>query len=351
MHICFVCSHLYPCSYGGVEFRYYLLAKELVKKGHRISYITYSCGKSDLAMDIISLGKTPRHYDKSGRRRLLPIIFFGLKAAYTVRKISCDVIDISVPYTPALLLPKGSFLLTLLEFWDQGWKRYYGSILGGLTERGEKWLINRPKAIITISEFVAKKIKNHTNVPVYTVPIGLSLQEYSKYAINTQRDIDIITIGRLVPIKGWSNFVELLKLINKPLKVLIVGDGPLYQSLSRQLSNTIHRIEIRRRISENKKLALLSQAKYFLNLSQFEGFSISTLEALACGAYPIILDTGYNAAIELVQNSGCGAIIKNVREAAELVTTDPPICKPNLLQYTLDAFVKRYLEVVEAVVD
>jgi len=351
MHICFVCSHLYPCSYGGAELRYYLLAKELTKMGHRISYITYSCKKSDSAMTIVSVGKTPRLYDTSGRRRLLPVIFFGLKAANTLRKISCDVVDISTPYAPALLLPKGSFLLTLHEFWGQRWRSYYGSVLGRLAEKGEKWLINRPKAIITVSEFVARKIKNRTSVPVYVVPIGLPLQEYSKYAINTQRDIDIIAIGRLVPIKGWNNFMELLKLINKPLKVLVVGDGPLYQSLSQQLSTTIHEVEIRRRISEDEKLSLLSRAKYFLNLSQFEGFNIATLEALACGAYPIILDTGYNAAIELVQNSGCGAIVKNVQEAAELVTTDAPTCKPNLSQYALDVFVKRYLEVVEAVVD
>jgi len=265
--------------------------------------------------------------------------------------MSCDVADISVPYTPALLLPKGSFLLTLLEFWDKRWRNYYGSLLGRLVEKSEKWLIHRPKAIITLSEFMARKIKKYTDVPVYVVPIGLPLQEYSKYAINTQRDIDIIAIGRLVPIKGWNNFLELLKLINKPLKVIIVGDGPLYQSISQQLSNTIHKVEIRRRINEDEKLSLLSRANYFLNLSQFEGFNIATLEALACGAYPIVLDTGYNAAIELVQNSGCGAIIKNIQEAAELVTTDPPICKPNLSQYTLDVFVKRYLEVVEAVVD
>jgi len=350
MHLCFVCSHLYPCTRGGAELRYHLLARELAKLGHKVSYITYAySGCADPSVDLVPVGAPPEHYDEKGRRRVLPVAVFGLKAARAVEKLHCDVVDVSVPYTPALLLLKGSFVLTLHEFWGPMWRTYYPAPLGALAEKGEKVLVRRPRAIITPSEFVARKVREHTSAPVYPVPLGLPLERYAKYAGNTRRDIDAVAIGRFVPIKGWDRLVQLLKLVDKPLKVAIVGDGPLYHHLAQQLRGTHHKVEILRGASEEEKLSTLSRAKYYLNLSQFEGFSIATLEALACGAHPVVLDTGYNAAVELVQSTGCGTIIKAVDEAAEIIAHDPPPCTPDLTNYTLQAFIKHYLEVVEEI--
>jgi glycosyltransferase involved in cell wall biosynthesis len=348
VNFCFVSSHLYPCTRGGAELRYHLLAKELTKLGHRVSYITYAYnGCMDSSTALVPVGKPPEHYDEKGRRRVLPVATFGLKAARAIEKLNCDAVDVSQPYTPALFLPKGSFVLTLHEFWGPMWRTYYPAPLGALAEKGEKVLVRRPRAIITPSEFVARKVREHTSAPVYPVPPGLPLERYAKYAGNTRRDIDAVAIGRFVPIKGWDRLVQLLKLVDKPLKVAIVGDGPLYHHLAQQLRGTHHKVEILRGASEDEKLSTLSRAKYYLNLSQFEGFSIATLEALACGAHPVVLDTGYNAAVELVQNTGCGTIVKEVDEAAEIIAHDPPPCIPDLTNHTLQAFIKHYLEVVE----
>jgi glycosyltransferase involved in cell wall biosynthesis len=349
IRICFVCSHLYPCSYGGAELRYYLLARELAKMNHEVLYITYSYEYCDHPFRIVPVGKPPKHYDERGRRKLLPVVTFGFNTARILRRLQCDIVDISVPYTPGLLLPQGSFILTIHEFWGPVWRNYYGALLGGLVGQGEKWLVSRPKAILTPSEFVAERIKGSANVPVYSVPIGLPLEGYTKYARNAQKDIDVVAIGRFTPIKGWNNFVKLLKLVDKSLKVAIIGDGPLYSYILKQISNTHHRVEIRRRVNEIEKISLLSRAKYYLNLSLFEGFSIATLEAIICGAYPIVFDSGYNAAIEVVQNTGCGFIIKDIKEAIEILTTDPPKSTPRLSYYTLEAFVKRYLEVLKMI--
>jgi len=351
VNFCFVCSHLYPCSYGGAELRYYLLAQELTKMGHKVFYITYSYNCANPSIHLVPVGRPPQHYDKRGRRKLLPVITFGFKAVRALKKLRCDVVDVTVPYTPALFLPKHSFILTLHEFWGPMWRSYYSTPLGVLAEKGEKLLISRSKIIITPSDFVAKKVREHTNVPVRSVPLGLPLEKYSKFAHNVNKDVDVIAIGRFVPIKGWDKFVQLLKLIDKPLKVVVIGDGPLYSYLLQQMSSTIHKVEIRRKVSETEKLSLLSRAKYYLNLSQFEGFSIATLEALMCGACPIVLDTGYNAAVEIVKNLGCGFIIKSIEEAAELLATDPPQCTPNLSYYTIEAFVKRYLESLVTIYD
>ncbi|MCC6003891.1 MAG: glycosyltransferase family 4 protein [Thermofilum sp.] len=348
MHLCIVCSHLYPCTRGGAELRYHLLARELAKLGHKISYITYAySGCADPSVDLVPVGAPPEHYDGKGRRRVLPVAVFGLKAARAVAKLQCDVVDVSVPYTPALLLPKGSFVLTLLEFWGPMWRSYYPAPLGALAEKGEKLLVRRPKVIVTLTKFVAEKVREHTSIPVYPVPLGLPLENYAKYAGNTQRDIDAVAIGRFVSIKGWDKVVQLLKLVDKPLKVAAVGDGPLYNQLAQQLRSTHHKVEILRGASEDEKLFTLSRAKYYLNLSQFEGFSIATLEALACGAHPVVLDTGYNAAVELVQNTGCGTVVRAVDEAAEIIARDPPPCIPNLSNYTLEAFTKCYIKVIE----
>ncbi len=79
-----------------------------------------------------------------------------------------------------------------------------------------------------------------------------------------------------------------------------------------------HSVSLFFRAPEEEKRCILAQSVYYLHLSTAEGFSISTLEAIALGAYPIVLATEYNAAVELIR-SLYGSAVSSLREAAEII--------------------------------
>ncbi|ABL79120.1 glycosyltransferase family 4 protein [Thermofilum pendens] len=341
MKVCFVCSHLWPHSYGGAERRYYILAKELMKRGHDVVYVTYDYGESEIPL--ATVGPPPRLYDEKGRRRLLPALEFGWKTAKLVEKLKCDVVDVTVPYTTALFMKPRSFVLTYHEYWGKYWEHYFSKPLGTLAAIAEKRLLRKAVLVITPSKLVANRILSEVGtVKVAPVPIGLNPDDYAKYR-GRSRDIDVTMIGRFTYTKGWWRLIEVLRQVDKPLRVAVVGDGPLYNEVTAQLEKLHHEVHSYRKASEEEKLELLARSKYYLNLSDAEGFSIATLEAILCGATPIVLDTGLNAAVEIVEETGCGYIAKNLREIAEQVAKETSTCTPNISGYTIQTFVNNYL--------
>ncbi len=73
------------------------------------------------------------------------------------------------------------------------------------------------------------------------------------------------------------------------------------------------------KVPEEEKRLILAQSVYYLHLSTAGGFSISTLEAIAPGAYPIVLANEYNVAVDLIKSLEYGTAVSNLREAAEII--------------------------------
>jgi hypothetical protein len=88
----------------------------------------------------------------------------------------------------------------------------------------------------------------------------------------------------------------------------------------------------------------LAQSVYYLLLSTAEGFSISTLEAIALRAYPIVLANEHNAAVELIKSLECGTAVSSLREAAEIIESgevpEPPTAP--LFKYHIRSVVDLY---------
>jgi len=87
--ICFVCSNLWPYSFGGAERHYYEFALELMRRGYDVRYVTYGWGPSEIPL--VPVGAPPALYDSGGRRRLWPATSFAWRVARAVRKAGCGV--------------------------------------------------------------------------------------------------------------------------------------------------------------------------------------------------------------------------------------------------------------------
>ncbi len=114
-------------------------------------------------------------------------------------------------------------------------------------------------------------------------------------ASNGRRDIHLIFVGRLSPIKQVDRFVAIVgatKRMMPDVRAAIIGDGPLRMDLQAQasrlgLSENIEFLGQRKDVG-----SLLARAKVFVLTSKSEGLSIAMAEAMSAGAVPVVANIG-----------------------------------------------------------
>lgn len=115
--------------------------------------------------------------------------------------------------------------------------------------------------------------------------------------------------GRLVPEKGVLQLIEAVTAVNQSgfkLKLLIAGDGPLYQDLANQ--NLQHAVLLGK-LNFDQMIILYEASDIFCLPSKSEGFPTTVLEAAACKCFVITTERG--GAKELITGDEYGIIIKD----------------------------------------
>jgi glycosyltransferase involved in cell wall biosynthesis len=109
------------------------------------------------------------------------------------------------------------------------------------------------------------------------------------------REIHLIFVGRLVPIKQIEQFITIVDVVARVMpnvRAAIVGDGPLMADLracAERLGLTDN-IEFLGKREDVK--AILDCSKIFVLTSKSEGLSIAMAEAMAAGVVPVVADVG-----------------------------------------------------------
>lgn len=140
-------------------------------------------------------------------------------------------------------------------------------------------------------------LKNFTQLvgssKIYLVPHSVDTSKYT--ASRIQKQNSFLTIGGMVTEanvrrKGMDIAVKLiseLRYRKLNVRLIIAGThGPGAYALLKlvdelELSDAV---EFKFNISEPEKINLLQSSKYYLQLSEFEGFGLAALEALSCGS-------------------------------------------------------------------
>jgi len=138
-------------------------------------------------------------------------------------------------------------------------------------------------------EFVtALKVKRPVAIITGSVNGGLQLPQAG-------REIHLVFVGRLVPIKQTNQFIDIVDAVRQKMpniRAAIVGDGPqmaYIKDRTKQLGLT-GSIEFLGKIQNVK--TVLECSKVFVLTSQSEGLSISMAEAMAAGTVPVVADVG-----------------------------------------------------------
>lgn len=168
---------------------------------------------------------------------------------------------------------------------------HYTWILGQDAKKNNRYIsFIKPGAesLVAMSGFLANEFyKNHGILPQHIIPNGIAAEIFSSE--QHDKDIDVLGVGSLIPLKQYDIFIQIIKEIAKHLpgiKAAICGKGPEEKKLRSLISELKleNNVELYGELSHPEVLTLMQRSKVLLHPSNYEGFSTVCLEALYAGA-------------------------------------------------------------------
>ena len=184
---------------------------------------------------------------------------------------------------------------------------------------------NNLTSIISISEATKRDILKLTSMPkerIHVIPCGydksIHFPEQNESVLNNLGITKpyLLYLAALDPHKGIINIInafDIIKKKNKDIKLVLTGKSSnliyreIIDSCIKSSANSKHIIRTGF-IDDDQKRALMSGSEIFLFPSEYEGFGLPVLEAMACGA-PVITsnisslpEVGGDAAVYVTPN-------------------------------------------------
>lgn len=173
--------------------------------------------------------------------------------------------------------------------------RHYTWLIGQDAKLSNQYIRRiKPKGseIIAMSDFLQETyLKNHGELPFMVVENGINPVNFP--TLNTgAREIDVLGVGSLIPLKNYSLFIEIIAEVIKAhptLNVCIAGIGEEEHKLKDKvtglgLQNTIRFLGL---VPHQQVFDLMNHSKIFLHTSEYEGNSTVLMEALYNGCHTI----------------------------------------------------------------
>lgn len=272
-----------PWVGGGGAVRCYEINRRLAKNGHDITVVS---GKYPEARDYEAEGLKFKFLGNS-RNYVISVFSYAYEAIKFLKKYAKEfdiVVEDFAPWNP--LFSKFFHKKTILQIYHKEGinilKKYF---LAGLPfYLIEKFYPQKFNKIITISE--ETKCKFDLNAKI--IPCGIA-----EVLINTENKIGdyLGFIGRIdIYNKGLDLLLKAIK--NLELKVLIAGKGKDVSKLKQMIKNLnlTNKVNYIGYLSESEKISFISNAKFILMPSRFEGQGIVALETAALGKPLIVSD-------------------------------------------------------------
>ena len=122
-----------------------------------------------------------------------------------------------------------------------------------------------------------------------------SVEKQKAWREASDREFDIVFVGRLTEYKRPDRFISVASLVVKRIpevRAVVIGDGPDKEHLKDQakifgMGNSIEFLGKRKDVP-----SLLAKSKVYVLTSRWEGLSIAMIEAMAAGAVPVVSDVG-----------------------------------------------------------
>ncbi|WP_456372575.1 glycosyltransferase family 4 protein [Methanocaldococcus sp.] len=307
---------------GGVEFRAFYIAKNLVKKHNVYVLTSWEKGlpqKEEICgINVIRCGKQRKYSHCGSFIERLSFIREGIKIG---KKLDIDIVDgynfISYPIaykiSEKLGIPR---IATYHDVWIGGeWIKNIGffGIFGEILERyilSKKW-----DKFIAVSKYTKEKLiragidKNIIEI-VYN---GINLEDYQKIKVPKEKNT-LCYVGRLVKYKKVDDLIKAVSLIVNDIpdvKLKIIGTGPEKENLEKIVKslNLKNNVEFLGFIEKHKEVIKHIKSSTIFSLpSIVEGFGIVTIESVASGT-PYV-NSAIPPTIEITENGKGGLLFE-----------------------------------------
>lgn len=313
-----IATGIYPPDIGGPATYSKIIAEELTKRGHSIMVITYGTIKNSKYVRTVShrLPKGVRHF-----------IYFWNVLRYGARAdiiFAQDPVSVGVPSALAAKLLRKKFVAKIVGdyAWEQGVQRFgVKELLDDFSQRRygfqveflrriECWVAKYALCVVVPSEYLKRVIISwgvHQD-RIAVIPNGVEITSPPSRE-QARRDlcldgIVLLSVGRLVPWKGFDMIIEMMSDLQPlPAKLIIVGDGPGFGALKalRDRLKLAGSVDIVSSVSKERLAGYMAAADIFLLNTAYEGFSHQIIEAMAAGLPIVTTLSGGNA--EIVEDS------------------------------------------------
>lgn len=149
---------------------------------------------------------------------------------------------------------------------------------------------------------------------VVLVENGMDYKFFSG-AKNKAKPNTFVYVGRISKNKRVDNLIEAIAIVQRKIpniKLTIAGED--FENLLPNLKNMVNERNLQKNVqfatgkfSPEEVRAFYVGNEFFVSASQYEGFGISAIEAMACGAIPILNDI--DSFSDFIKRSGAGFIV------------------------------------------
>lgn len=155
--------------------------------------------------------------------------------------------------------------------------------------------------LLTNSYGMAHYIKSHYRYKNDIIPIPLLIEDKSNITSFKGKIYDILIVGGLNENKRQLDFLRLLTLNNKRLKVGIVGSGRMKEKLEKYIvtEGLSDSVDLIGNVSNQIIHSILLESKILVSCSKYEAFGINMIEALRASV-PILATSTYGS-IDIVE--------------------------------------------------
>ena len=200
--------------------------------------------------------------------------------------------------------------------------------------------------LVALSDSIRHEFeKNHGIRPGHMVPPGMNDNEFN--CLSSERDIDILGAGSLIPLKQFSILVQVVAALKKKfpsIKAIIAGTGPEKEFLEKMIiqHGLVSNITLTGELPYEEVLKLMQRTKILIHPSSYEGFSGVCQEAIAAGAHVVSFCRAMDHPIPQWH------IVENQEEMIEKANKilEQKIKTDNIIPYRMENSVHQFMELL-----
>jgi glycosyltransferase involved in cell wall biosynthesis len=301
MKIIFIGQKGIPALSGGVEKQVESLAINLVKENQEVLVYNRSGYGAEKITEFNGVKIISKPFINT---KNLASISHNFLATLDVCRRSVDIVHYH-GVGPSLLIaliklikPKTKVVATLhsFDYYNNKWGYFAKKML----RLGEKIMFKLADEVIVLSPLSQKYARENYKKEVNLIPNGVKIEDYPGDNLlqdfNLSKDSYILTVARLIKLKGIQYLIEAFKDLKTDKKLVIVGDGEYKLELQSLAAGDDRIIFTNNQSGQNLK-QLFANAYLFVQPSEMEGLSISLLEAMSYGLPCLVSDIEANISI------------------------------------------------------